>query len=114
MTMASTFIPFSPCLNASDYVDATTVAFGGALGSVYSPRCVRVRTGASLTFSGSFSSHPLSPSPRNSGGTNPIPVTSSGTSVSVPFPTAGFYSFYCTFHGSAAGTGMSGVVQVTP
>ena len=112
--MSTGFVPFTPCLAATDYMDATTVTFGGALGNVYSPSCVRVRVGARVTFSGSFSSHPLSGSPRSVGGTNPIPLTNTGTSVVVPFTTPGFYSFYCMFHGSVAGTGMSGVVQVTP
>lgn len=109
----STFMAFAPCNAESDYMSATTVSFGGTLGSVYSPRCVTVRAGSSLTFSGSFGGHPLRPSTRGTA-SNPIPSTDSGSSVMVTFPAVGFYPYYCSFHGTDSGSGMAGVVRVIP
>ncbi len=100
-----------PCTSPSDYSSAGTVRFGGTVGSAYSPACVIVNRSDSLTFDGSFGSHPLSPGSGGSAG-NPIPPTSTGSSLVVSFPTTGFYPFYCAFHGSAGGGGMAGVVQV--
>jgi plastocyanin len=105
------FTALAPCTSAGDYAAASTVRFGGALGSAYSPRCVTVRVGDTLTWEGAFSSHPLSPSTRGTAA-NPIARTTTGTSAPVRFPRAGFYPFYCEFHGNDAGGGMSGVVQV--
>lgn len=106
------FMPVAPCEGAGDYVEATTVTFGGASAS-YLPRCVSVRRGTALAFEGSFATRPLEPS---SGGSpdNPIPSTSAGTSVRVTFATVGFFPFYSRGLGTAAGAGMAGVVRVVP
>lgn len=110
---SATFEVHAPCNAASAYMDATAIAFGGALGSTYSPNCVRVRAGSMVTWTGSFSGHPLA---SGSGGTSgsPIPSVTTGSSTSVTFRTAGFYPFYCTRHSSGDGTGMAGVVWVVP
>jgi plastocyanin len=34
--------------------------------------------------------------------------------VAVTFGAAGFFPYYCGFHGNSAGSGMAGVVQVVP
>ncbi len=80
----------------------------------YSPPCMLIAAGQSVTFSGSFSSHPLRPgvAPSSSGTgspNNPIPATSSGNSLTVAFPTPGTYPFYCALHQAM---GMIGAVQV--
>jgi plastocyanin len=107
------FMPFAPCNLVTDYVDSGTVNFGGALGAMYSPRCIRVRVGTRVTFSGAFGSHPLRPSTRGTSG-NPISATSTGDSTGVIFGSAGFFPFYCQFHGDDGGSGMAGVVYVMP
>lgn len=101
----------APCNVAGDYTMASTVRFGGATGSAYSPRCVTVRVGDTVTWEGDFGGHPRSPSTR---GTSMSPITrvASGTSAAVRFTRAGFYPYFCEFHGSDAGAGMAGVVQV--
>ena len=91
-----------------------TVAFGGAAGLAYSPRCARIGVGQTVTFSGSFVSHPLRagivvggvlmPQP---GG--PIASTDTGTSAVFTFPAAGVFPYYCNAHGAG---GMAGVVYV--
>ncbi len=105
------FAGIAPCTAAGDYVTASTIAFGGAVGSSYSPRCITVRRGTTVAWEGAFGSHPLSPSTRGASG-NPIPVTSSGTRATALFNTTGFFPYFCSFHGDNGGGGMSGVVQV--
>jgi plastocyanin len=77
----------------------------------YTPKCIKIKAGQSVTFSGDFSSHPL----RQACGTaGVIPNTDSGTTATVTFNTADTYGYYCLVHGSADGTGMAGSVQVVP
>lgn len=111
----ATFGP-APCTKMSDYMaisgTSTTVMFGGALGDAYSPKCISVKTGTMVTWMGDFTSHPLRPSTRGTTG-NPIMATSSGTTATFTFGSVGFFPWFCNFHGTDQGSGMSGVVQVT-
>jgi plastocyanin len=99
----------------SDFVDITsnpTVSFAG---TAYTPKCALVHAGTMVTFSGSFSTHPLNPghSPNNmdSNGSpnNPIMATSTGATATFTFATAGDYPFYCAVHFAV---GMNGVIRV--
>ena len=89
-----------------------TVSFGGS-GFVYSPKCILIAAGQSVTFSGAFASHPLRPgvgSTATAGSpNNPITATSMGTTAMFAFPTAGTYPYNCQLHD---GSGMNGVVRV--
>ena len=73
----------------------------------YSPACVHIKAGQSVTWTGAFASHPLQPE----GGAVPNPVTSvqTGMTTTILFPTAGVYGYGCGIHGS-----MIGAIQVTP
>jgi plastocyanin len=96
---------------AIDMTDAstTTITFAGI---EYAPRCVRVRAGSNVLFSGSFASHPLvggtvtgsvgTPDP-----SSPVPATSTGSEVTFIPTKAGAYPYYCSVHVSS---GMMGVV----
>ncbi|MGC4119660.1 MAG: hypothetical protein QM765_34835 [Myxococcales bacterium] len=93
------------------YQDATaggpqTISFAPV---AYSPKCLKVAAGQTVTFSGSFSFHPLS---QACGPADVITDTSSGTSKSFVFAEPGTYGYYCTAHGSAAGSGMAGSILV--
>lgn len=82
----------------------------------YTPRCLVIRAGQSLTFEMDFAEHPLVPGiPHGptAGATsiNPIAMQSSGTTYAVTFASAGHYPFYCNRHGHV---GMAGVVRVVP
>lgn len=78
----------------------------------YTPKCLRIKAGQTVTFDGDFVHHPL--------------VTSCGPSVTLmdkrtgtgPAPfvlgTAGFYGYYCLDHGNAAGAVMAGAIDVVP
>ncbi len=75
----------------------TTISFPtGASPAQYSTPCIKVKAGTVLTFTGSFSSHPLVPS----GGDTPNPITagSSGASASFTPTKAGTFGFHCSFH----------------
>jgi len=87
----------------------TTITFEGI---EYTPRCVRVRSGSNVLFSGSFASHPLvggtvtgsvgTPDPAS-----PVPATSTGSEVTFTPTKAGTYPYYCSVH---VGSGMMGVI----
>lgn len=109
------FMSVLPCTSESAYVTGTTVSFPTAATDFsYNPKCLKVTAGATMTFSGDFSSHPLTPSAMRGTLTgNPIASTSAGTSKDFTFPTAGFYAYYCAFHDpSDTGNFMSGVIWV--
>jgi plastocyanin len=107
------FMAVAPCADESAYVSGTTVNFGGALSANYDPKCLKVPAGTTVTFSGDFSMHPLTPSAMRGNTTdNPIVNMSAGTTATVTFPNAGFYAYLCNFHGSDNGTFMTGVVWV--
>jgi plastocyanin len=93
-----------------------SVGFGGEGGSggfSFAPKCIAIAAGQSVTFNGAFSSHPLTrgaPGDLAAGAAgNPIPTTSTGTTVTVAFPRAGTYPYVCGMH---AFLGMNGVVLV--
>jgi plastocyanin len=95
-----------------------TVSFGGGSDPdnefSYAPACLVVAAGQSVTFVGNFSIHPLRAGdgpdePMAGTPGNPIPATTAGTSVTVPFPSAGTYPYYCNMHYAS---GMAGVVHV--
>lgn len=101
---------------ATDMTGQSTVKinFGGALGLVYAPPCIKVSPGTSVSFSGDFSFHPLR------GGTvvgfmvtpdagSPIQPTNAGVSASFTLPNAGSFGYYCNFH---ATSGMAGAIFV--
>ncbi len=95
------------------------VGFGGSNGSgvfTYSPRCITIAAGQSVAFTGDFSAHPLSPgsgpTATDAGtGRNPIPRQDNNTvsMVTVVFPSAGDYPYFCVSHYPA---GMVGVIRV--
>ena len=76
-------------------------------------RCMTIKVGQSVKWTGSFVSHPLGAQ----GGTTPNPITSSGattddagqSSATIAFPSAGNYGYVCAIHAS-----MTGVIQVVP
>jgi plastocyanin len=90
-----------------------TIAFGVS-GFTYSPPCLTVSPNTTVTFSGDFVTHPLragvAPNTNGTGSpNNPIAAPVSGNSISIHFPTAGNYPYYCGAHYSL---GMMGVVRV--
>ena len=105
------FMALAPCNALGDYTAGSTIRFGGSVGNAYSPACLTVRVGDTVTWEGGFSGHPRSPSTRGTA-SNPITHVSSGTSQAVQFTRAGFFPYFCEFHGDDSGGGMAGVVRV--
>ena len=88
------------------------VTFGPA--QEYSPPCLLVAAGQSVTFSGSFATHPLRAGPAPTASLsgppgNPIPSTNTGMTVTMTFPAAGTWPYHCATHFAS---GMAGVVRV--
>jgi plastocyanin len=103
---------------AEDHTAQSTVdvAFGGAVGLAYAPKCITVKTGTVVTFSGDFAFHPLRPSPSLSDPANPIVdvgPTDAGATASFTFSGAGSFGYHCQAHGTDD-TGMCGAVYVVP
>lgn len=97
-----------------DPLDPRTVSFTSF---AYSPRCLEIRAGQIVRFTGPFSFHPLVPGQIFNGAgqpdaTSPIPPTSFGTSINVTFPDPGIFPYYCDLHGTT--NSMTGVVLVVP
>jgi plastocyanin len=90
-----------------------TIAFPTMAGPAqYTNNCIKVKAGTVVTFTGSFTFHPLEP---NGGDTpSPFPALSSadvdGGSLSFTMSTAGTFGYQCQFH---PGT-MFGAIQVVP
>ncbi len=116
--------PASVCKPAyggcSSYTDATandhprTIKFpiGGLM---FSPNCLRVKLGQTVTFmspDSTFTSHPLK---HGCGPTDGLIMASAGNSKPVVFNVAvGRYGFYCDEHGTKGGDGMAGGIEVVP
>jgi len=90
----------------------------GTMGIVFTPKCMTIKAGQSVSFEGVLAGHPLAPGNASSSTAgspnNPIMRTNSGNSVSFTFPTPGAYPFFCEFHSSGAGNGMAGAIYVIP
>jgi plastocyanin len=112
-------------LNGCTYATATdltaastpTITFPGT-SDMYTPPCIRIHAGQTVTFSAdsgsTFASHPLRPGDASTMTTQPgtpITDTDTGTTVTFTFPDAGTWGYYCLFH---ATSGMAGAVYVDP
>jgi plastocyanin len=101
---AAPFMAITPCLTPESYVTgAVAVATAGVS---YSPACLRVPVGATVTIDAS-NVHPLEPRPLGTPGT---PITARFAPTSLTFPAAGFYPYQCPEH---VDEGMRGVIWVS-
>lgn len=113
--------PAAPMLNGCTEMAAMDRTDPGAQRSVtfagfaYTPRCLKVKVGQTVTWNGDLSFHPLRAGaivdnqPMAQPG-NPIPSTSAGNTVSVTFNAAGDFGYYCAVHQP----GMAGAIYVVP
>ncbi len=104
---------YSGCTTFVDATDAAAsrVVSFPAGGERYSPQCLKVRFGQSVTFQGNFSNHPLAAACAPT--VNPVARTTNGSSASFTFDRGlGVYGYYCSQHGSTNGNGMAGAVMV--
>lgn len=100
--------------SATPTVRIATMSSGPYGGSSYafSPMCVQINRGQSVTFTGDYSLHTLERTTQTvANATNPLPSTPySGASPVMfgPFPDAGDFNFICTIHQ------FTGTVRVNP
>jgi plastocyanin len=85
----------------------------------YEPRCMRVKAGTIITWTGNFAAHPLWPSAcAGDVENNPIHDVAdvAATSLDIAFPEPGTFPYYCPDHASdgRSPSGMCGVVYVVP
>jgi plastocyanin len=83
----------------------------GSSPAQYTNRCVQVKVGTKVTFTGSFFNHPLAPTD----GDKPSPITLTNMdpdsgSVVFTMPAKGTFGYECMFHPSI----MFGAIQVVP
>ena len=79
----------------------------------YTPKCLRIKTGQTVTFTGDFYIHPLAPACGPSAALEnrtDAGISSSTFTLSAP----GAYGYYCLDHGNTQGASMSGVIDVVP
>lgn len=86
------------------------ISFPGA-NLMYSPGCIKVTAGTTVTFNGNFAFHPLAggSSPPTVDAASPIKNTSTGMSAKFDLPTAGTFDYFCQNHYLS---GMTGTVIV--
>jgi plastocyanin len=87
-----------------------TIQVGNGLSNVFVPATTNIAQGNTVIWNWAGSFHNT---------TSDTGIWSSGAPVSAPhsftnsFPNVGTFPFYCTFHGSSNGVGMSGVITVS-
>lgn len=99
---------------ATDGTAAATATVEAAKtgGFDYTPKCLKVKKGTVVTFSGNSAVHPLRPFTAKGTLPNPIPSTADA-SVAVTFSAVGAYGYFCQNHGGDGSTaGMVGAVYV--
>ena len=96
---------------ALDQTAAGAARMIATVGLSYSPNCLRIKTGQSVTWNSAFQTHPLQ------GGrvgvpdaTSPIGSVSSGVTKTIAFPAAGNYGYFCIVHTTL----MMGAIYVEP
>ena len=88
-----------------------TVTYGGNF-EVYTPKCMRIMVGQSVTFTGAgaetFADHPIEPA---CGPASAITPYDGGASATFTFNTIGLYGYSCATHEAE---GMRGAIMVDP
>lgn len=77
----------------------------------YNPQCLMIRSGQTVTFSGDFIRHPLTPS---CGPELLLEYRDTGATASFTLVAVGIYGYYCLDHGNPQGDVMSGAIEVVP
>jgi plastocyanin len=99
--------------SAEDHLNETMVTIQVApMGLVYSPACIRIKQGTTVTWTGSSSLHPLEGSMTE--GTQPNWIPSgplTDSSIVLKFDQVGSYGYQCQNHGA---DGMTGAIFVEP
>ena len=95
------FQAIAPCTSESAFVTGAVVTLR-ADGQGFFPACVRLASGGTVVFQGSFHDHPLQ---SRALGTNPSPIlgTNFGGAVEYEFSNPGVYTYGCAAHPNEIG-----------
>ena len=97
---------------ATNYVAGTAINNIRTSGTTYTPKCLRVKVGAIVTFEAN-SHHPLQALADIAGAINPLKEQGLHTSsVSITFTQPGIFGYFCKVHGDERGAGMAGSILV--
>ena len=111
LAKAQTSAAIAGCTSAQIVTGAATNHITTA-GMAFTPKCLRVKVGASVTIDGS-SHHPLASMADINGVRNPF---ATGSSFVTPHTRvmnqAGVFGYFCDVHGNSDGQGMAGVIVV--
>jgi plastocyanin len=88
--------------SAEDYTLETMVTIEG-VGTAYTPKCIRIKAGTTVTFKSDFAMHPLAGgevkgTTKSEDPSSPIQSATVGSVASFTFPNAGGYGYYCDAH----------------
>src|SRR5579862_8953969 len=88
------------CTTFTDMTASGGVITGpsGATPAQYTPNCIHIKVGQSVTWNSDFTDHPLVPTSGVGTQPNPITATSTGTTVTIAFPAAGTFAYNCGIH----------------
>src|SRR5689334_2689909 len=88
------------CTTFTDETASGAVITGpsGASPAQFSPACVHITAGQTVTWNADFTNHPLEPTSGVGTQPNPITPTSSGSTVTFTFPNAGTFAYNCGIH----------------
>jgi plastocyanin len=101
---------FANCITFVDMTGTSAPVITFPNGSdTYAPKCIRVTAGTTITFSGSFGSHPLE---QECGPASGLLTATTGNSAAFRLDAPGTYGYYCLQHGSPSGSGMAGAIEV--
>ena len=81
-------------------------------GMTYTPKCLKIKVGATVTIQAN-SRHPLLAMPDINKAINPFSTNSSYTTPQTrKMNEPGLYGYFCDRHGDSSGDGMAGVIMV--
>jgi predicted lipoprotein with Yx(FWY)xxD motif/plastocyanin len=115
VAMVSDTTPVVSGCKDGDYVEQADLKTITTSGHKFSPKCLRVHVGRTLTIQGS-SFHPVQGMSAVQGVSNPLFNSQGGSTVDVTktFSSPGVFGYFCTNHGDSSGAGMAGAIQVVP
>ena len=92
------------------FTPASTVSFPNG-NDRYTPKCLRLTAGQTVTFTGNFNSHPMH---QACGPVAQALGEPAGSSAPFTLTVPGVYGYYCSQHGDSTGSGMAGAIEVVP